>query len=207
MVGSLQCTSSYTISTGCRAHRPSTCAVSAVSVFSLRFCGREVERRITLASGNREQVGEQRRNPAEIIGRLRQQSFELVEPLFGRVVSAEAGGAFEVGDNRVKGAVLMVRRAKEAQAGVRLAGKPLHHGLSEARLADAGLAGDRARRAVAALCLLPASQQQLISSSRPTSGVVAVRSASNRLSTELGRSAAQARTGPSMPLSSLAPRS
>ena len=46
-----------------------------------------------------------------------------------------------------------------------------------------------------------------ISSSRPTSGVVAVRSASNRLSTELGRSAAQARTAPAMPLSSLAPRS
>ena len=45
------------------------------------------------------------------------------------------------------------------------------------------------------------------SSSRPTSGVVAVRSASNRLSTVLGRSAVQARTGPAMPLRSLAPRS
>ena len=38
-VGSIQCTSSNTISTGCRAASPSTCASSACSVFSLRFCG------------------------------------------------------------------------------------------------------------------------------------------------------------------------
>jgi hypothetical protein len=46
------------------------------------------------------------------------------------------------------------------------------------------------------------------SSSRPTSSVnpLACR-ASKRLSTPLGRSAVQARTGPAMPLRSLAPRS
>ena len=45
-----------------------------------------------------------------------------------------------------------------------------------------------------------------ISSSRPTSGVVAVRSASNRLSTALGRSAAQARTGSANALEFLGPK-
>jgi hypothetical protein len=46
-----------------------------------------------------------------------------------------------------------------------------------------------------------------ISSSRPTSGVVAVRIASKRPSTELARSAAQDRAGPVMPFRSFAPRS
>jgi hypothetical protein len=46
-----------------------------------------------------------------------------------------------------------------------------------------------------------------ISSSRPTIGVVAMRSASKRLSTMLGRSATKARMVPSMPLSSCGPRS
>ena len=47
-----------------------------------------------------------------------------------------------------------------------------------------------------------------ISSSRPTRAVRPVAcSASKRLSTELARSAAQARTGPAMPLRSFAPRS
>ena len=46
------------------------------------------------------------------------------------------------------------------------------------------------------------------SSSRPTSAVRPLAcSASKRLSAELGRSAAQARAGPAMPLRSFAPRS
>jgi hypothetical protein len=53
-----------------------------------------------------------------------------------------------------------MRRAERAQAGVRLAGEPLDEGLREARLADAGLAGNQHDRALAALRLLPAPQQR-----------------------------------------------
>ena len=72
----------------------------------------------------------------------------------------EAGGAFEVGDNRVEGAVLVMRRAEEAQADVQLAGKPLHHGLSEARLANAWFAGDEHYLALARFRLLPPPHEQ-----------------------------------------------
>ena len=66
---------------------------------------------------------------------------------------------------------------------------------------------------ISTICPSPAfaSSQSRInsptSSSRPIRGVVAVRSASKRLSTVLVRSAAHARTGSAMPLTSLAPRS
>ena len=46
-----------------RAASPSTWAVSAASVFSLRFCGVRLERRITVADRDRQQVGKQRRRP------------------------------------------------------------------------------------------------------------------------------------------------
>ena len=83
--------------------------------FLLALLRCQVERRIALASGDREQVGEQRRNRTNIVGRLCQQGLELIEPLFSGVVAVEGSGAFEVGDNRVEGAVLMMRRAEEAQ--------------------------------------------------------------------------------------------
>ena len=54
----------------------------------------------------------------------------------------------------------MVRRAEQAQAGVRLAAQPLEQGLREPRLADARLARNQDDRALAALGLLPAPLQQ-----------------------------------------------
>src|SRR5262249_11124240 len=49
---------------------------------------------------------------------------------------------------------------EEAQPDVRLAGKLLHHGLSESRFADARLAGDEHDLAFARFHLLPAPHQQ-----------------------------------------------
>src|SRR5260370_13357841 len=51
----------------------------------------------------------------------REQILRLPELLLDRVVAREPGGAFELDDERVERAVLMVRRAEIAQPGVRLA--------------------------------------------------------------------------------------
>ena len=51
----------------------------------------------------------------------REQCLQLPELLLGRVVAREAGGAFELGDERIERAVLVMRRAEIAQPRVRLA--------------------------------------------------------------------------------------
>jgi hypothetical protein len=56
----------------------------------------EVERRIALAGGDRQQCREQRRGLAEIVGRLRQHRLELVEPLLGRILAPEPGRPLEL---------------------------------------------------------------------------------------------------------------
>ena len=107
----------------------------------------------------------------------------------------------------IKRAVLVVRRAEEAQPDVRLGGKPLHHGLGDARLADTGFARDQHDATVARFRLLPAPQQQL-------NLLVAAdqrrRRGAQRLEAALDRACPQrrpGRTGSAMPLRSLAPRS
>src|SRR5215831_2988449 len=54
----------------------------------------------------------------------------------------------------------MMRRAKIAQAGVRFDSKSLYDGLSDARLANTGLARDQDHLSVAVLRLPPATQEQ-----------------------------------------------
>ncbi len=103
--------------------------------------------------------------------------------------------------------VLVVRRAVEAQAGVRLAGEPLDQGLRQARLADAGLAGHQHDAALAVLACCQRRCSSASSSSRPTSGVRVARNASKRLSAPLSRNTREATTGAAKPLISTAPRS
>src|SRR5215831_11893676 len=55
----------------------------------------------------------------------------------------------------------MVRRAEAAQADVWIIAQPLHHGLGEARFADAGFTRYQHDRAIAAFYLLPSAHQQL----------------------------------------------
>jgi hypothetical protein len=73
----------------------------------------------------------------------------------------EAGGGFELCDERIERAVLMMRRAEITHARVRLALDTLRERGGESRLADARLAGDQHHPSFAALCLLPAADQQL----------------------------------------------
>ena len=80
---------------------------------------------------------------------------------FDRVVAGEPGGAFELGDERIECAVLMMRRAEITKAGVELASDLLGKCRGEPRLADARLAGDQHHPSLAGLRLLPATDQQL----------------------------------------------
>ena len=121
----------------------------------------EIERRIAVAGRDRQQVRQQRNGLTEIIGPLGEHCLQLVEPLLGRILAPETRRPLELGDARIERAVLVMRRAEIAQPRVWLAAEPLHDGLSDARLADTGLARDQHDAAVATLCLLPASQQQI----------------------------------------------
>jgi len=60
--------------------------------------------------------------------------------LVDRILAREPGGAFELGDERVEGAVLVMRRTEIAQPRMRLAGEPVVQDAHQTRLADARLA-------------------------------------------------------------------
>ena len=77
------------------------------------------------------------------------------------------------------------------------------------RFADTGLAGEQHHLAFAALCPRPAPQQQFEFFFAPDKlrQAARVQSLEAALRLKLGRNAAQARTGPAMPLRSFAPRS
>ena len=81
----------------------------------------------------------------------------------------------------------MMGRAEEAQASMRFRAKALLYCLGDPRLPDARLTRDQYRQPSPAFACAQRRISSSISSSRPTSGVVAVRRASKRLSTELGR--------------------
>jgi hypothetical protein len=68
---------------------------------------------------------------------------------------------FELNDEGVERAVLVVRRAEIAQPGIRLGTDVLEKCRREPRLADAGLAGNQHHPPLAGLRLLPAADQQL----------------------------------------------
>ncbi len=108
----------------------------------------------------RQQLGQER--DIVVIPRPRaEQCPQFAEPGFNRVVAGETGGAFELGDEGIEGAVLMVRRAEIAQAGMRLGFDALGKRGGEPRLADARLAGDQHHPSFAALRLLPAADKQI----------------------------------------------
>jgi len=97
---------------------------------------------------------------------------------------------------------------KPTQASVRFGGETLEQRRREPRLTDPGLAGQEDYLAFAGFAFDHRRSSSSSSSSRPTSSVNPLPCrASKRLSTALGRSAAQARTGSAIPLRSLAPRS
>jgi hypothetical protein len=121
----------------------------------------QVERGISrVGPDQRQQLGDQR----PIFRRrrdLRQQCVELVELRRLRLIRREAGGIFEVADDRIEGAVGVMRRAEIAQAHVRRTRQFLEQRGGQAGLADAGLARDQDDLPFAACRLIPTPAQQL----------------------------------------------
>ena len=91
----------------------------------------------------------------------RQQPTQLVELPVGAVLALEAGGAFELSDERVERAVLVIWRAEIAHAGMRFPGEPVVQRAEEARLADPCFAAQQHDLTLARNRPLPAAQQQL----------------------------------------------
>src|SRR6202030_1459981 len=112
------------------------------------------------ARQQRQQVGDQR-DLVVVANARRDQGRELAELLLGHVVVREAGGAFELRDERMERAVLVVRRAEIAQPGVRLAFEALAQRRAQPRFADARLARQQYDLPLTRIGALPAAQQQV----------------------------------------------
>ena len=91
---------------------------------------------------------------------MRQQCVELVKLRRLRLVGREAGGVFELSDDRIEGAVGVMRRAEIAQARVRRTRQFLEKRGGQAGLADAGLARDQHDLPLVAFGLPPAPAEQ-----------------------------------------------
>jgi hypothetical protein len=87
-VGSLQCVSSNSSGTGCRPASPLDLRHQCPQRLLPLLLRGKVERRPALAGGERQQRRKQRRCLVEIVGRLRQQRLQLVEPRIGGVLAA-----------------------------------------------------------------------------------------------------------------------
>ena len=206
LVGSVQCASSKTISTGflrasvSSAHRALLAFFAGVAAVLGRVWD-NVRRSAAIACRQRAA------RPGRGRG-LRHQGIEFVELCLHCVVLGKAGGTFHLADDGKEGAVCALWRTEIPQSCMRFGGKAFEQRGRQSRFADARLTGEQNHLPFASLCLRPAPQEQFEFFFRPTSSVTppACR-ASKRLSTEHGRSAAHARTGPSTPFRSFAPRS
>src|SRR5262249_23483453 len=79
----------------------------------------------------------------------------------GRIVAVKPGSMFELGDEGIERAVLVVRRAEITEPGMRLAFDVRGKCRCQPRLADARLTGNQHYPSFAAFCLLPAASHQL----------------------------------------------
>ena len=210
MVGSIQCTSSSSASTGCwprgpRAGRPAPrgCAPSARCGRQRRAAGSARRSGSTSSAAKRRDLGR-----ASSVARPSSAS-SLSSLRLGRIVAREAGRALELLDHRMERAVGVVGRAVVAERRVRLVAEPLAQRADEARLADAGLAGQQHHLALAVLGPLPAVEQhaELVlapDQRRETAGRAAPRSGSRHAPSPATR---QADTGSAKPLRRCGPRS
>src|SRR5215469_9228497 len=76
----------------------------------------EVQGRIAVGNRDREQVRKQAGRLADISSPLRQHSLKLGQALLLRILTSEAGCALKLSNARIQGAILVVGRAKIAQA-------------------------------------------------------------------------------------------
>ena len=119
------------------------------------------QRRVAPVRRHRQQLGDERHIAWHIPRRRLEQGLQLVELRSGAAARLEARGPLELRNERVERAVRMVGRAEIAKASMRLALEPRQQAFGDARLADAGLAGEQHDPTLAELGLIPTAQQQL----------------------------------------------
>ena len=130
---------------------------------------------------------------------------QFVEFRLGPVVAGKPGGAFELGDEGIEGAVLVVRRTEIAQAGM---GLGFDCSESAAVSRDLPMPGSPEISTTRPSPLFACSQRRSsssISSSRPTSGVSPERNASKRLNIPLSPMTRHAGCGSAKPASACGP--
>src|SRR5215469_6575015 len=110
----------------------------------------EARQRMQFRSRQRQKISEQRHVlvPQRSAG---EHGLELLPRRRVRIVTAEPRRVSELLDKRVKRTVLVIGRTEVAQPNIRLAAEPLLQRRRNARLADAGLAGDQDDLALARL--------------------------------------------------------
>ena len=119
----------------------------------------EVQRRIPAVVWQRQHLG-QKRDVFARSRRCREPRVEPVELGLWIVLASKAGRALQLRNDRVKGAVRVLRRAEISQPLVRLARQPLQKFRREARLADASFAREQHDLSFARLRPGPAPEQK-----------------------------------------------
>jgi hypothetical protein len=74
---------------------------------------------------------------------LCEQRVKLVELRLHGVIARKSGGAPDLADGRIKGAINVLWRAEIAQTGVRLGRDAFEQRCSQSRLANTGLTGEQ----------------------------------------------------------------
>jgi hypothetical protein len=118
----------------------------------------ELEGREAALGRQRQQLSQQRPILRRGRGKHRRQ---LIQLRLGRVLALERGGARKLCDDRVEGAVLVVRRAEIAHAGIRFAPDTFLKGGGEAGLPDARLARKQHHAAFTTFRALPLAPQKV----------------------------------------------
>ena len=161
LVGSIQCASSKIISTGLDARQRLDLRTSASSVLLPPLLRGQVGRRIASVVRQPTAARQTARRSAGEVAVCASRASSLSSLHSGGLRAVNAGGAFDLADERIERAVRVLRRAEIARARVRLGRKAFHERSGQPRFADAGLAGEQHHLAFAAPCRGPAPRQQL----------------------------------------------
>ena len=143
LLGSIQCASSSSISTGRWAARPTSCWSQISCSLTLRPCGPRAEALVAALGRDPHKGCGQRRASATGPPLTANSASSLASLTLRRIVAVQASSPLDLVEDGVEGRVSMEGRAEVAQPRVRLDGDTLAQVLQEARLADAGLTGEQ----------------------------------------------------------------
>ncbi len=127
----------------------------------LAFLRAQFRQGVTLARRQRQKVGQNRHRMHRISAGLHEQGFELGELFGGRVAALEAGGSFELTDEREQRTVGVMRRAVMAQPDMWFGLQPLLKRKRNVRLADARLSGQHHDTTFALRGIAPAAREHV----------------------------------------------